>query len=650
LPQYLAKRHTRLAEDPESTTDSASDGHAPDQTGWIRRADVSLRIHYPNLVTRIFEIAPHRYSITFDKSLQDAAKIDFEQFRPVTLQATISNEAPTTFIREIPSLPDNQLARNFEGFPFTAAQLFNLVVSRFPDLPIVMIRDGGTPMAITVELTRAPERDQERQLLDFCNGIGVPAPFKVSVTGRPVDTTTSPSPRAFGPVDDALLIRASRLRPAAPPFVRADEAYWFSNLDQIYAGNVAVEQIPGIEEGQARCFIDATIGEHVNLRQLLTLYDTIYVSPPLREGHDAFLAKQAVTDNDLLTLIERGRLKIISTQAEERLKISFLAEAAERSPSAIIGRRTTAAMLIADIVQTADEYRLRDSKHYPAIGELSKVLSEKSGLPADQILEFILWPVQARRAAVWPLLDRGSKGIPPIGMGPFFATFIEKIGKKDLKLESLIISEKVHIGHALNATVFPPREEPEGLHRLANAMGDCLNFFRSFNTRIAAAWVGNVERKEAGKLLLPPLPLFEFDPAIPIEEILAATDRSVMRNRGRALFGRLADMTEEQRAVEIQNLNTALRRYGQPSGVISLDNLDTGISVASIAYGFAYPPLAGLQALGRQLIDLGRKYPAVDKLLEAIQVDLFPAGGKKRELDFLSSISRVATLKTAKVS
>ncbi|MBN8989865.1 MAG: hypothetical protein J0H42_16570, partial [Rhizobiales bacterium] len=266
------------------------------------------------------------------------------------------------------------------------------------------------------------------------------------------------------------------------------------------------------------------------------------------------------------------------------LKIPFLFEAAERTPSAIIGRRTTAAMLIADMVQTAEEYRLRDSTHYPAIGELSKLLSRKSGIPANEILEFILWPVQVRRAAIWPLLERGSKGIPPIGMGPFFATFIEKIGKKDLEFESLMVSERVHIGHALGATVFSPREEPEGFQVLGNAMGDVLNFFRSFNIRIAAAWVGNVERKEARKLLLPPLPLFEFDPEIPIEEILAATDRPVMRNRGRALFSRLADMTEEQRADEIRNLNAALRRHGRPAGVISLDNLDTGISLASVAY------------------------------------------------------------------
>jgi hypothetical protein len=622
----------------------------PDRAGWIRRADVTLRIHYPNLITRIFEVAPHQFRIVFDRSLHDAAGMNFEEFRPITLQATVSNEIPATFIREIPTLPDRDLARNFEGFPFNQIQLFHLIAGRFPDFPIVAVRDGGEPMAITVELSHALQPDEDRQILDFCNGVGAPAPFQLKVTGPTAEPASPAIPiaRVPGRNDDALFIAASRTRPAAPSFVRADEAFWFSNLDRIYAGGLSVEQIPGIQEGDSRCFVDATIGEHVNLRQLLTLYDTIYMSPPLREGHDAFLAKQGFTETDLLALIERGRVKIISTQAEERLKIPFLAEASERSPTAILGRRTTAAMLISDIVRTADEYRLSDSSQYAAVGELSRVLSEKSGLPADKILEFMLWPVQARRAALWPLLDRGSKGIPPIGMGPFFATFIEKIGKRDLEFESLVISERVHLGHALGATVFPPREEPAGLDMLGNSMGDALNFFRSFNIRIASAWVGNVERKEASKLILPPLPLFEFDAAIPIEEILAATDRPVMRNRGRALFSRLADMSEEERTDEIRNLNAELRRYGHPNGLMSLDNVDTGISIASMAFGFVY--LSGLRGLGAQLLDLGRKRPAVDHLIEAIQADLFPNDGRKRELDFLSRISRVAALRSTKVS
>lgn len=377
-----------MAERRDQITESATAADLPDRTGWIRRADVSLRAHYPNLVTRIFEIAPRQFRIVFDRSLQDAAQVDFEEFRPVTLRAAVSNDIPSSFVREIPTIPDNQLARNFEGFPFNTNQLFNLVAARFPDFPISAIRDDGTPMAITVELGSKLEPAQEREVLDFCDGIGAPAPFRLEVTGRPARSGEKPTLRPPIGMDDALFVGAFRLRPSAPSFVRADEAFWFSNLDRIYAGGLSVEQIPGIEEGNSRCFLDATVGEHVNLRQLLTLYDTIYMSPPLREGHGAFLAKQGLTEIDILTLIERGRLRIISTQAEERLRIPFLSAAAERSPSAIIGRRSTAAMLIADIVQTAEEYRLRDSTQYPAIGELSKLLSEQSGIPAKKILEY----------------------------------------------------------------------------------------------------------------------------------------------------------------------------------------------------------------------------------------------------------------------
>lgn len=623
---------------------------ALDRAGWVRRADVRLRSDYPNLITRIFQTTPHQFVITFDKALQDASRIDFEQIRPVTLQVTISNEIPAAYLREILPLSDHELAHNFEGFPFNLTQLFNLVVGRFPELPIITIQDGGSPMRVIVELSHGISAGREAELLTFCNGLGAPAPFELKVTGRPLEVGARSNGQLVGHPNDALFVGASRLRPGVPSFVREDEAFWFENLDRIYAGTIGVDQIPGLAEDDSRCFLDATVGEHVNLRQLLALYDTVYISPPLLTGHDEFLGKQALTESDLLALIERGRLKILSTQAEERLKIPFLSAAAERSASAIVGRRTTAALLIADLVQTANEYRLRDETHYPALGELSRVLSEKSGLPANEILEFILWPVQARRAAVWPLLDRGSKGMPAIGMGPFFATFIEKIGNKDLKLECLMVSERVHIGHALNATVFSPREEPIGLLALGNAMADALTFFRSFNTQIAAAWVGNMERKEAGKLLLPPLPLFEFDVAIPIDEVLAATGRPVLRNRGRALFTRLADMSDEQRAGEIQDLNTAFRRYGRQGGLMSLDTLDTGLSLASLAYGFLWPPIAGLRSLGSQLLELARKYPALDSLIEAIDTDLFPDGAKRRELDFLSRISRVATFKTDKVS
>ncbi len=631
------------------------DAQSPDLKGWVRRADVSLRAAYPNLVTRIFEVAPLSFAIVFDRSLQEASTIDFaNKIRPVTLRAEISNEIPQHYLREIEPIRDSELALHYEGFPFTQNQLFNLIVSRFPHLALAEIGETGNPITITIELTTAIGVGEEKALMEFCSGIGVPASFQTVVTGRTIQQAQEARKgkvhvsNRFQP--DFLTVGASRLRPAMPDHLRVDEEYWFNHLDAICAGQISVEDMPGIYEGDARCFVDATIGEHINFRQLLAYYDTIYLSPPLKQGHHAFLQHQALSQTDLLDLITSGRLKILLTQAEERLDIRFLTAAAERSPTSLIGRRTAAAMLIADVVHTANRYRLNDQSHYAELGLFSRAIADQSGIPADQVLQFILWPVTARRGAILALLERGTKGILNIGLGPFIATLIKTASGKDLDFEALTMSEKVHIAHAIGATCFPMREEGSGFHLLANLMGDALNFFRSFNFQSAESWRQNAERQRQGKVLLPPLSILEFDAEVPIREVLDATESQVMRNRGRALFSRLADMTDEQRDEEIRELSALLRRFGKPSGIMSLDNVDTGIAAVATLAGLSYPPLAGLFHIGAQGLAFAKRYPAVDRFLETVAADLFRGDPRKRELDFLSRINRVATLKATKVS
>jgi len=97
-------------------------------------------------------------------------------------------------------------------------------------------------------------------------------------------------------------------------------------------------------------------------------------------------------------------------------------------------------------------------------------------------------------------------------------------------------------------------------------------------------------------------------------------------------------------------LSAQLRRFGKPAGILSLDNADTAVSAVATATGFPYPPAAGLFRFGAQLLDFGKRYPAVDRFLETVATDLFPGNLRKRELDFLSRISRAATLKTTRVS
>jgi hypothetical protein len=628
-----------------------------DHYGWVRRTDLALRTRYPHLQTRIFETFRNQYVIVFDKTILDATAIkeEFaEEIRFVTVYADVSNEAPANFFREIPTLQDDEIARGFAGIPFSLPALTNLIASRFPDLPVYAVRDGGNPMTITVELSSDVSDSDKDRVLKFCDDLKAPVPWQVTIVDAPTQEPRLPprDPRLPPTIDnDPIGIRATRRRPGLPEFSRRDEAFWFDNLDNIFSGGIPVDAFPGVQQNSSQCFLDLTVGEHINLRQTLLLYDTVYISPPLLEGHAAFLGKQALSEEDLLHLIEVDRLKIVSTQAEERLNLSFLEAAAERNPTAILGRRTTAALLIADLVQTADEYQLAKPALVRSIGELAKLIGDQSKLSVRDAMHFLMWPIEARREALLPLLERGSKGIPTIGLGPFIARrFKEKTGK-DIELEALVVSERVHIGHALNATVFPSRNEPSGFPALMNVIGDLLNFYRSLNTRIAASWIGNETRKAKRELAMPAFPLFEFEPGVPIREFLDEFCLPSTRNSGRALFGRLMELSGEEREHEVQRLEREMRaRLGASDSFICFENFDTLIAIAGLLFGFPYPPVAGLRDIGTQLIEMARKNPSIDRIVSHMEAELFGKVGQNQEIDFLSRVSRVASFKKDRIS
>src|SRR5579859_669911 len=158
-----------------------------DYYGWVRRTDLSLRTRYPNLETRIFEVKPNQYVIVFDQALLDANAIKDEfnkRIRFVTLNATVANNAPTEFIREILPLGDDEIALGYSGIPFAIPDLNNLLAARFPRLPIVAVRDGGKPMIVTVELSESISNTDEEILLAFCKGLGAIVPWQVNVVPR----------------------------------------------------------------------------------------------------------------------------------------------------------------------------------------------------------------------------------------------------------------------------------------------------------------------------------------------------------------------------------------------------------------------------------------------------------------------------------
>lgn len=233
-------------------------------------------------------------------------------------------------------------------------------------------------------------------------------------------------------------------------------------------------------------------------------------------------------------------------------------------------------------------------------------------------------------------MQRGLMGIAAFGQGSILAAQLKAQSGRDLDLEAQVTSDEVHVAHALNATLIPPVEEMNGWIGPRRLVGDRLNFYRSFNGRIAAAWAVNERRKEQRVRVLPPLPLFEFERHAPIEDLVAATSRGSTRRRGRALVNRLAELPVEEREQEVERLARELYELGARRGRRSFA-IDTANDIAEVA-GFLMTPIKGVWNLLGLCLDLARRIPALDALADAVDQDLSEKVGRNTDLDFLSKV------------
>lgn len=609
------------------------------------KSDLTLRSEYPHLETRIFQIGSDQHIIYFDRELLDATSVAarFDQeIRPITAMVSISNTLPDNYTREIEPISDRLISKDFVSLPLTQADVINLLAARFPDFDLAAANTlPGGVIELVASTQPSPELQSEVQAL--MDG------FKNFTTNIRVNTSATPIQAAQH--HSTWHIGASKLRPQAPSFVRSDEVFWFDNIDRIYAGDYTFQTIHGTEDLGSACFIDFSYGgEQLNLRHALLFYDTIIVTPPIAETQDAW-ARQRIGQEDYLTLVDAGRLKFLLTQPEERGDTRLLEAAYARDPSSLIGRRKAAAIILRDLVQTNEEYKLNDPVLKSAIPELSRVLAEQLGWPPEEMTKFLAWPSSSLRRSLPPLMTNGALGLSAFGQDSILAEDVLRKTGRDLRLEMMATGFQTHLAHALNATVIPYIGQPESWLHIYRTIGDRLNFYRSFNNRIAAAWTGNERRKEERRAVLPPLPLFEFEVGVPIEEFLEITALGSSRRKGRALITRLADLPVDEREEEVARLSRQARRLrGREAGLFSLESLEDAGPLTDIVVGTAAPPLFAMRNLIKRIINLRDRSHSFDRLVDAIEREWNAVARGNEDLDFLSKIDRVAQLKRERIS
>lgn len=609
----------------------------------VRRVDALLRARFPHLTTRIFEVAPEHYTIWFNKAIEDAARISAvfdDEIRYLTLIASVSNTMPQA-ASEIPALTDEEAMGSFSGLGLRVFDIQNLIHARFPDLPQVKVRDEP-PTPVVFVITPQPfDQPTQDAIRAFLASVGL-EPKNITI-----ETGDTSGWRDLGAKEDVLFIHATRNRIGAPKYARADEAFWFDNLTSIAEGRLTPERFPGMTDRAYRCHLDLTQGEHIDLRQALFLYDEVYCSLPLAHDLADFLKRQRMDQKDLLEIAGAGRLKIVTTQPDERLHVPFLDALHERAPEAILGRRTTAALLLAEVTQTASLYRLDDPACTPGVRALCGLLAPALKISPDELSRALLWPLEARRAGLMNVLDRGSKGSPVVQLGTFLSDLTQANGGQDIGLEMYVLGERVHIAHALNATHITPLDEPAGYGVMAEQIGRNLNFYSNFNRAIIASWAANERRRADGVQIMPPIKLLEFHKRVPMEEFLDESLLPSTRAKGRGLMARMAELSDYEREAEFDRIEAELRAKGRAKEgkLLTFDTLNTLWSLGALFLDFTSAPVAGTKNFALKGKEALRKIlPAIDDMVSELEGDIAKLRGTNQDLDFLRRINRVAYL------
>ena len=318
---------------------------------------------------------------------------------------------PDKYYEELLPITDSNIPSNFEGMPFTLFDLRNYIESVFPDVPLSKIEEDHQNRKIIFHLTGEESENIKINISNKLNKIKLL--YSIVIKDKAPEVSKN---RKFSNNQVFFIPSYNMMKKLKLPFLKRDEELWFDNLDKIYEGTFNKNNLYFFDKNKAGCFIDFSVFDNINLRNHLLLYDTIYCTLPIENKITDFWNKQKLTKIDFISLVEKGRLKIINTQPVSRLDIDLLRDVYEVDPNAIASRRAIAALCAIDLVSMNSKYIFNDVSTQAFIILFATVFSNKFNISLDQVLQYLLWPKFALRQSFNNLHLASTKSISNFGV------------------------------------------------------------------------------------------------------------------------------------------------------------------------------------------------------------------------------------------
>ena len=635
----------------------------------VRRDDFRLRAKYPFLKTRIFLLNNDKYNI-YVENLKDFPFLTYEELKKefeysikmLGNPSFLTESLPENFIQEIPIINDFEISKNFEGAFFTHNALIHFLNAKFNNYKIKnMTTDfNNKQFVISVDYSSIEEKEALQKQL---NKLKLVFDFRIEKSKNNDDYVETYT-KTGNPKTDILLnnghimeIPAFSMQPVKLDFIKRDETLWFENIDKVYSGEFKKENLKFWHSNKSACYMDFTNAPNIDLRNNLLMYDTIYVSIPLKEKND-ILFNSNFTKENFFSLIEKNRLKILNIQQEERLDTDILKEAYAINQNSVVNRRALSLLSVIDLKEINSNYIFNNPEVQPYIFDISKELANVLNIQTTEILNFFYWPKQALRES-FELFNRGGLwSYGHIGVNQIIQKPISRITQKDLSLEFMMFSKNVHLANALNATYFPsflytPSGKIQSLDsQYSRLIGDFLNFYKYATPTNYKSFQDLEETKHKVKNFISPIDIFDINTYIPFDEFEEYTSSQTTRNAVRVLFDRLSNMTIEEREAEIKKYNQKIKELDSKQSIKLL--LSDGIQDIfgnAITMLFSINPilLFFLTILNsgtiKGLIQRAESYKTIQRLVKSMNNCINAQHGELSDIDILSQISRVARLK-----
>ncbi len=285
-------------------------------------------------------------------------------------------------------------------------------------------------------------------------------PYPVTFTDEPNPTPNEPIGSLFETTitfNKAKKLVSSTLCAA----LEKDEDDWIANRNNILNVNNNKDLRPdSLRSKTSRGLVNASLACPENMRNYLSLFEEVILVPPPKGRTDEFLKGLDITQEELLGLVEMGKVHLLLPNSIEKYELTLVEGALERRKANIQFTRRINAF-------TLQEIRKRNPLFFPAVPTLKKQTLLRT---VDESLSFLSTADRNMARSVIAEMGHGWLSVPN-AMNETNVNFISQFGivnildavlkyhtKKDFKIELMAAAPMVELAAATGAVLMPTIE------------------------------------------------------------------------------------------------------------------------------------------------------------------------------------------------